>query len=67
MPGEAFKRLTEEVRKYDVVVIDTFVKLGKSVNELMDHMKQLNKPVYSLQEGLLYINEKEGIQSNTVQ
>ena len=67
VPGEEFKRLKEDARKYDVVVIDSFTKLGEGVNELMNHMKQLDIPVYSLQEGLLYINEKEDIQSNTVQ
>ena len=54
--------------KYDLLVVDSFAKFGNSVNELMECIEKVRMPIYSLKEGLLYIDgEKRTIQSNTVQ
>lgn len=68
LPGVAFDLLAENAKNYDVVVIDTFAKLGATVNELMDCMQRVKKPFYSLKEGLLYVDGKQGyLQSDSIQ
>ena len=52
-----FERLIQEVGAYDVLVIDTVTKLGRSINELMHCLKRLGIPIYSLKEGLVYVDE----------
>ena len=43
-------------------------KTGETANELLECMRRVSLTIYSLQEGLSYIDEKgEKIQSNTVQ
>ena len=66
-PNKEFSRMTMQAKDYQIIVIDTFAKLG-SVNELMAYIRKVGLPIYSLKEGLLYIDEDERtIQSNTVQ
>ena len=60
--GTAFDKMVSKAETYDLVIVDAFAKMGESVNELMRSMRKLDRPVYSLREGLLYIygkNEKK--------
>ena len=67
-PNVEFNRLVNSADDYQIIVIDTFSKLGGSVNELMACFKKTKLPIYSLQEGLLYLDEKERtIQGDSVQ
>ncbi len=67
-PGDEFDRLADNAKNYQVIVVDSVTKLGRNVNELIASIKKAGLPIYSLQEGLLYINGEERIiQSNTVQ
>lgn len=63
----AFHELLNMSDDYDIVVVETFGKLGESVNEFVRLLLALQKPVYSLKEGLVCI-EREGneIQSNII-
>ncbi len=67
-PGAEYDRLTASAKAYQVIVIDSFAKLGRNVNELIANLKKAGLPIYSLKEGLLYIDgEERVIQSNTIQ
>ena len=58
-PAANYERMAENVNHFDVIVIESFGKLGESVNELMACLRKVNRPVYSLKEGLLYTDGKE--------
>ena len=66
-PDAAFEKMTERIKEYDIIVIESFTKLGETVNELMEYLRKIRVPVYSLQEGLLYIDGNEEIQSHIIQ
>ena len=56
------------MKDFQIIVIDSFAKLGKNANELIANIRKAGLPIYSLKEGLLYIDGEERIiQSNTVQ
>lgn len=55
-----FTRLLASAARYDAIIIDTFAKLGESVNELLRWIRQIGAPVYSLKEGMLYTDGNEG-------
>ncbi len=68
IPSDEFDKLAKCSKQFDVIVIDTFGKLGESVNELMDCINRVKRPIYSLQEGLLYLDGKEkNLQSSVIQ
>ena len=67
-PGTEYDRLTADAKDFQIIVIDSFAKLGRNVNELIANIRKVGLPIYSLKEGLLYIDgEERVIQSNTVQ
>ena len=67
-PGDEFEKLADNAKHYQIIVVDSVTKLGRNVNELIASIKKAGLPIYSLQEGLLYIDGEERIiQSNTVQ
>lgn len=67
-PGAEYDRLAAGAKDFQIIVIDSFAKLGRNVNELIANIRKAGLPVYSLKEGLLYIDgEERAIQSNTVQ
>ena len=59
IPADAFSRLAEDAAQFDMVIIDSFAKLGESVNELMKCICRVMIPIYSLREGLLYLDGNE--------
>ena len=56
--GPEFERLASDARRYDLVLIDSFTKLGENVNDLMNCLRKVRIPFCSLKEGLLYIDGK---------
>ena len=66
--GSEFERLTKRARRYDLILIDSFTRLGESVNELMKCLQRVGIPVCSLKEGLLYLDGKDkNVQSGIIQ
>ena len=67
-PGSEFERLAKRARHYDLILIDSFARLGESVNELMKCLQRVGIPVCSLKEGLLYLDGKDkNVQSGIIQ
>lgn len=63
-----FNLLRSDSKEFDIVVVDTFTKIGSSINELVRFIKAIKAPVYSLQEGLVYIDgEEKQVQGYTIQ
>ena len=58
-PADAFEKLVQNAKNYDLIILDTFGKLGETVNEMMECMRKLRIPIYSLKEGGLHIDEQE--------
>lgn len=58
---ENLKRLVQEAKKYDLIMVDTFGKVGETIIYIGRLLNSVNIPIYSLQEGGIGIYEPEDL------
>lgn len=54
------QRMIENVKKYDIVLIDSYAKIGDTIIWIARVMNQINIPIYSLREGGIELGTVRG-------
>ena len=50
------QKMIRESEQFEVVIIDTFSKIGNAITNLDGILKEIKAPVYSLKEGMVELN-----------
>lgn len=59
--SENLKRLVQEAKNYDLIMVDSFGKIGETIIYIGRLLNSVNIPIYSLQEGGIGIYEPEDL------